>query len=88
MRCLSILASLLLLFCSPLPEALPAQDASLREQATASLRRAADFFRTRVAVQGSYVWRYSEDLRQGHGHHGLGAAAGHAFGGHGLPHGV
>jgi hypothetical protein len=40
-----------------------------REEAARALRRAVEFFRTRVAVEGGYLWRYSEDLtvRQGEG---------------------
>jgi hypothetical protein len=37
---------------------------SLREQATAALRKAVDFYRTRVASHGGYVYHYSEDLQQ------------------------
>jgi PelA/Pel-15E family pectate lyase len=40
-----------------------------REEAGAALRRGVGFFRTRVAVEGSYLWAYSEDLskREGEG---------------------
>ena len=38
-------------------------DDALREQATKALRKATEFFRTQVAVEGSYRWRYSEDLK-------------------------
>lgn len=34
-----------------------------RAEAAAALRRAVEFFRTQVAVEGGYVWRYSADLR-------------------------
>ncbi len=46
---------------------LPAED--LRSEAAAGLRRAVDFFRTKVATEGGYLWRYSEDLqtREGEG---------------------
>ena len=46
-----------------------AQEAPLREDAAKALRKAVDYFRTQVAVQGGYVWRYSEDLsrREGEG---------------------
>jgi len=45
-----------------------AQEA-LRMEATQALRRATDFFRTEVATEGGYLWRYSEDLkyREGEG---------------------
>jgi len=41
----------------------------LREQAEKALRRGAEFFRKEVAVEGSYLWEYSEDLskREGEG---------------------
>ena len=44
-------------------------DAALREQATEALRRAVAFFRNEVAVEGTYLWEYSEDLsrREGEG---------------------
>ena len=34
-----------------------------REEAERALRRGADFFRTKVAAGGTYLWMYSEDLR-------------------------
>ncbi len=42
---------------------------AFRAEAAAALRRAAGFFRERVAVEGGYLWRYSEDLarREGEG---------------------
>jgi len=36
---------------------------SLAEQAAAALARATRFFRAQVAVHGSYLWTYSEDLK-------------------------
>ena len=44
----------------PTPPALP-------EQATSALARATRFFRTQVAIHGSYLWTYSEDLKTRHG---------------------
>ena len=46
-----------------------AQEASLREEARVSLRKAVEFFRNEVAVNGTYLWQYSEDLtkREGEG---------------------
>jgi PelA/Pel-15E family pectate lyase len=41
---------------------LPAQDDPFRDEAAKALRRAAEYFRTKVAVHGGYVWRVSEDL--------------------------
>jgi PelA/Pel-15E family pectate lyase len=38
------------------------EPATLRDQATNSLRRAVEFFRGKVAVEGAYLWQYSEDL--------------------------
>jgi PelA/Pel-15E family pectate lyase len=51
------------------PCAVRSAEAELRQQATRALRQATDFFRTRVATQGGYLWRYSEDLaeREGEG---------------------
>ncbi len=47
----------------------PAADGPAREEAARALRRAVEFFRTQVAVEGSYLWMYSEDLvrREGEG---------------------
>jgi PelA/Pel-15E family pectate lyase len=39
-----------------------ADDRPLREQAAQALRRATGYFRTKVATEGGYLWRYSEDL--------------------------
>ncbi|MCI0637613.1 MAG: hypothetical protein L0Y72_08160 [Gemmataceae bacterium] len=41
----------------------------LVEQARSALRKAVTYFRTKVATEGSYLWRYSEDLskREGEG---------------------
>jgi PelA/Pel-15E family pectate lyase len=52
-----------------LPASLAAQDEALKKQATEALRRATEFFRTKVATEGGYLWRYSEDLtrREGEG---------------------
>ncbi len=41
-----------------------AQDDSLREQATATMRKAAEFYRHQVASHGGYVYHYSLDLSQ------------------------
>jgi hypothetical protein len=40
-------------------------DAALREQARTSLRRAVEFFRTKVATEGGYHFAYAEDLSYG-----------------------
>ncbi len=42
---------------------------SLHEQARKSLRSGVEFFHHKVAIEGSYVWQYSEDLsrREGEG---------------------
>ena len=37
-------------------------DRPLREQAAEALRKATDYFRTKVSTEGGYLWRYSEDL--------------------------
>ncbi|HVR74847.1 MAG TPA: sulfatase-like hydrolase/transferase [Planctomycetota bacterium] len=53
------------------PEELKRRGRARQEKADASaaLRRAVEYFRTRVAVEGGYLWRYSEDLalREGEG---------------------
>ena len=48
----------------------------LREEAARALRRACEYFRNQVAVEGGYVWRYSLDLsrREGEGDAGRRAA--------------
>jgi hypothetical protein len=54
--------------CACLPT--PARgDAPLRDRAADGLRRAVKFFVSEVAVEGGYLWRYSEDLgtREGEG---------------------
>lgn len=52
-----------------LPGSARADDAALRREARETLRRATDFFRSHVATEGGYLWRYSEDLatREGEG---------------------
>ena len=40
---------------------------SLRDEASAALRRGAAFFREQVAVEGTYLWQYSEDLQKREG---------------------
>jgi hypothetical protein len=49
--------------------AAPSSDPVLRSEVKTAMRRAAEFFRTQVTVQGGYLWRYSEDLslREGEG---------------------
>ena len=42
-------------------------EAALKEQATQAMRRATHFFRTEVATEGGYLWRYSEDLTKREG---------------------
>jgi PelA/Pel-15E family pectate lyase len=39
----------------------------LRKQAADGLRRAVEFFRKHVSAEGSYLWRYSEDLARREG---------------------
>jgi PelA/Pel-15E family pectate lyase len=48
---------------------LAAQDDPSPEAAAAALRKAAAFFRSEVALEGGYLWKYSEDLklREGEG---------------------
>jgi len=51
------------------PVSLRGAETSLRDRAAEGLRRAVAFFVDEVAVEGGYVWRYSEDLstREGEG---------------------
>jgi hypothetical protein len=44
-------------------------DAQLREAAAKALRKASEFFLSRVSTEGGYLWRYSKDLtkREGEG---------------------
>ena len=51
------------------PLSVHAGEAALKDQAANAMRRATDFFRTKVSTQGGYLWRYSEDLsrREGEG---------------------
>jgi hypothetical protein len=44
-----------------------AAESLLRAQAMTALQRAVQYFRTQVAVQGTYLWQYSEDLSQREG---------------------
>lgn len=46
-----------------------AEDAKLRSEAAAALRKATAYFREQVATEGGYLWRYSHDLkiREGEG---------------------
>lgn len=49
--------------------AVAAGEEALRGEASKALRKAVAFFTTRVATEGGYLWRYSEDLarREGEG---------------------
>jgi hypothetical protein len=58
--------SLIVLVCGLAISASAAEDA-LRRQAETSLKRAVQFFRKEVAVQGTYLWQYSEDLSKREG---------------------
>jgi hypothetical protein len=46
-----------------------AGETDLKDRAANAMRRASDFFRTKVSTEGGYLWRYSEDLslREGEG---------------------
>ncbi|MGE0761274.1 MAG: pectate lyase [Pirellulaceae bacterium] len=61
-RSWALAALLTLLSISSLAAAPP--DAALRGEAGAALRRAADYFRQRVARHGGYVYHYSLDLQR------------------------
>jgi pectate lyase-like protein len=45
--------------------AAPEQDPALRERARAALRKAVEFYRTKVATEGGYHFAYAEDLSYG-----------------------
>jgi PelA/Pel-15E family pectate lyase len=60
-----VLALLLLLGCT----AADADNEELRARAADTLHRATAYFRDQVAVEGSYLWRYSADLREREGEH-------------------
>ncbi len=64
-----ISAPLLALLCICLPSGARSAEPALRPRAAAALRKATDFFRSEVATEGGYLWRYSEDLatREGEG---------------------
>jgi putative heme-binding domain-containing protein len=49
------------------PSTTPAQDADLRKRAEEGMKKATEFFRKRVATEGGYLWRYSEDLKRREG---------------------
>jgi PelA/Pel-15E family pectate lyase len=42
-------------------------DKALREQATATMRKAAEYYKNKVALRGGYVYFYSPDLKLRHG---------------------
>ena len=42
-----------------------AADTALRERAQAALRKAVEFYRTKVATEGGYHFAYAEDLSYG-----------------------
>lgn len=44
-----------------------ADEPDLRKEAAAGLRRAVEFYRTTVATEGGYLWRYSDDLARREG---------------------
>ncbi len=70
MRILNLVPPALL--CLLATNATFAQNASLPDEAAKALRRATDFFTTKVSAHGGYLWRYSADLskREGEGRAG------------------
>jgi len=60
---------LIILSCVWVPCAAGGDTSGLRDRASQTLRKATDFFRSQVATEGGYLWRYSEDLskREGEG---------------------
>src|SRR5262245_39004114 len=61
----SLLAFTLIVVGVVTNEARQDADAALREQARASLRKAVEFYRTKVATDGGYHFAYAEDLSYG-----------------------
>jgi PelA/Pel-15E family pectate lyase len=67
-RCwLALVVVTLILMASSLPGVAADTDAELRAQALAALRKAVEYYRTRVAYRGGYVYYYSPDLKLRHG---------------------
>ncbi len=66
---LILVAGVVMLSCLVHAGDAPSSAESLRDRAAKGLRRAVEFFAREVAVQGTYVWQYSEDLslREGEG---------------------
>ncbi len=64
-----VVIPLVALWSALLPCIARSEEAALRQQAAHALRQATDFFRTQVATEGGYLWRYSEGLgrREGEG---------------------
>jgi len=62
-------AWLIVLLCVSAPSTAGGDITGLRYQASQALGRATEFFRSQVATEGGYLWRYSEDLsrREGEG---------------------
>ena len=81
---LRFVAGLLAAVLQPLAARSQENGDKLREQATATMRKAAEYYRDKVALHGGYVYYYSPDLKLRHGEGAatrdanLGAAAGHA----------
>lgn len=46
------------------PVAAAGQDGATRDEAVKAMKRAATFFRTKVATEGGYLWQYSLDFKQ------------------------
>ncbi len=53
--------------CLLTPGAPAGQDPALRDEALKAMKRAATFFRTKVATRGGYLWRYSLDFKKREG---------------------
>ncbi len=66
-RCLIYFAAVALTGLSFTTSPAEESDAQLREQALAAMRKAADFYRHKVAYHGGYVYYYSPDLSYRHG---------------------
>ena len=69
-RCFSVSVFTLILLMSSANQSVARADeadARLREQALATMRKAADYYQNKVALHGGYVYYYSPDLKLRHG---------------------
>jgi PelA/Pel-15E family pectate lyase len=60
-------ATLFIALAASLPTQAQESDAKLRDQALATMRKASEYYRNKVALHGGYVYYYSPDLKLRHG---------------------